>query len=261
MSEIVSLIDNALMGSGKSFSRFCSILRASDFSTQIPIQFSDLSLTSTKEFRGRLLVFCACDNDIFQPEIDSRAVGNDNFRRFLDDTFSVDRNEPLPKMISSKACAFDRSLDRAALDHFQGSEFGNQHLAIFDFDILWNPKRLDRTMFLFEFRETGSFLEEPIECSIQVLNGLLRNLRWNIVQPFIIGTILHPGDLFLNLPGCDRFPGLLVGLFLSIKSIVVGEPRSTSQLLESFVLLLCEFKPKLECFLDLHFHTRERYGR
>src|SRR5262249_7771677 len=51
MSEIISLMGNALMGSGKSFSRFCSILRASYFSTQTPIQFSDLSLTSTKELQ------------------------------------------------------------------------------------------------------------------------------------------------------------------------------------------------------------------
>ena len=75
----------------------------------------------------------------------------------------------------------------------------------------------------------------------------------------MFGTVLHPGDLFLNLSGCDRFPGLLVGRFLSIKSIVVGEPGSTSQLLESFALLFCQLKSELECLLDLHFHTVERY--
>ena len=47
----------------------------------------------------------------------------------------------------------------------------NEYFAIFDFDILWNPKRLNRTVFLLEFRETGSLLEESIERSIYVLNG------------------------------------------------------------------------------------------
>ena len=98
-----------------------------------------------------------------------------------------------------------------------------------------------------------------IERSIYVLNGLLRDLRWNIVQPLIFGSFLHPGDLFLNLSRRDRFPSLLVGRFLSIKSIVVGEPRSTSELFESFALFLCQLKSKLECFLDRYFHTIELY--
>src|SRR5262245_6815667 len=131
----------------------------------------------------------------------------------------------------------------------------------FDFDILWNPKRLNRTVFLFEFRETGSLLEESIESSIYVLNGLLRKLRRNVVQPFIFRSFLHLGDLFLNLSIRYRFPGLLVGRFLSIKSIVVGEPRSTSELFESFALFFCQLKSKLECFLDRYVHTIELYRR
>src|SRR5262249_56384828 len=131
----------------------------------------------------------------------------------------------------------------------------------FDFDILWNPKRLNRTVFLFESRETGSLLEESIERSIYILNGLLRNLRWNIVQPFVFGSFLHSGDLFLNLSRSYRFPTLLLVRFLSIKSIVVGEPRSASELFESFILFCCQLKSKLECLLDRYFHTIELYRR
>src|SRR5262249_15879576 len=137
MSEIVSLICNALMRSGKSFSRFCSIPRSADFSTETPIQFSPPSLTSTKEFRTRFLVFCACDKYSLQPKVNSGAVRNDNFCRFLNETFGVDRYEPLPTMISSKGCAFDRSLSLSTPDHFHVAEFGNESFAIFDFDLLW----------------------------------------------------------------------------------------------------------------------------
>jgi len=166
MSEIVPLIGNALMRSGKSFPRFRPILRSFDSSTQASAQSSDLPFTTAKEFRSRLSVPGAGDDHIFQPEVNSRTVGNENLRGFLEDAFCVDRNEPLPQMISSKSSSFDRSFDLPTLNHLHISEFRNEHSTAFDFDILGNSKRLDRVEFLFELRKSGALLKISIEGSI-----------------------------------------------------------------------------------------------
>jgi hypothetical protein len=134
---------------------------------------------------------------------------------------------------------FDRSLDVSALDHLHIPEFGNQHSRVFDFDILRNSKRLNPAVLLFELGKPGSFVEKSSERSLKVLDRLLGNLRWNLVQPFVFGSLFHPGDLFLNLPGCDRFSGFLVERFLASESIVVGESRSACEPAEPLVLLFC----------------------
>src|SRR5215813_7417678 len=99
MSEVGPLIGDALMRSGKSFSRLCSILRSSHFSAQASAQFFDLPFTLTKEFRSRFLIPRVRDDDIFQPKINSSAIGNENLCGFLYETFSVDRDGPLSTMI------------------------------------------------------------------------------------------------------------------------------------------------------------------
>src|SRR5262245_2244466 len=259
MSEIGPLILDPFMRFPEFSSGFGSIFRTFDFSAQTSTQSFDLPFTLTEKFRSRLFVSRVRYDHIFQSKINSGAVRNENLCGFFSDTFSIDRNGPLSTMISPKSCPFDRSLDLSTLDHLHVAEFGNQHFSIFDLDILGNSKRLNRLVLLFELWKSGSLFKISIERSIYILNGLLRNLRWNIVQPFVFRSLLHLSDLFLNLSGCDRFSSFFVDRFLSSKSIVVGESRSASELPESFVLLLCQFKPKLECFFDLHFHPIEIY--
>src|SRR5215510_12545009 len=115
MSEVGSLVGDALVRSGQSFSRLCPILRSSHFSAQCSIQPFDLPFSLAEKSRSRFFVSPAGDDHIFQAKINTGAVRNDNLCRFLNDAFCIDRNEPVSTRTGSKSCPFDRSLDRLAL--------------------------------------------------------------------------------------------------------------------------------------------------
>src|SRR5262245_44067585 len=102
MSEVGSLIGDALVRFGKSFSRLCPILRSSHFSAQTSIQPFDLPFTLAEKSRSRFFVSPAADDHIFQAKIYTGAVRNDNLCRFLDHTFSIDRYEPVSTRTGSK---------------------------------------------------------------------------------------------------------------------------------------------------------------
>jgi hypothetical protein len=117
MSEIGSLVTDAQMRPREGFSRLGSIFRSSDFSAQPSTQFFDLPFTFAEELRSRFFLSRVRDDHVFQSQINSRAIGNENLCGFFNETFGTDRNEPLTEMIGSKSCTFDCSFDLSTLNH------------------------------------------------------------------------------------------------------------------------------------------------
>ena len=100
---------------------------------------------------------------------------------------------PFAGRIALECRALQRQVKGLRLSDLDPSDFRNIDTAILEFDPLRDAERLLSAVFLLEFRETRPLLKEVIKGLLAIGDGLLRQLRIDLFQPFETRLALKRG--------------------------------------------------------------------
>jgi|SRR5262245_20563608 len=131
---------------------------------------------------------------------------------------------PFASRIAIECRAFQGQTDRLRLPDGDPADLWDIDAAIFKFDSLRNSERLMGTVFLLEFREACPLLKEVVKRLLAIGDGLLQQLRIDLVQPLETRLALKLSQFSRKPRPGDGFACLLTGLFSTRQSPIKDEP-------------------------------------
>src|SRR6266498_1859147 len=234
MSEVSATVSNLLVLTSQRASGFgpvCATFLATRKSARGPL---DLTLSLPEEAR----VFGDATIGVSGETIKANINTNCCFRldsglgQIRQVEFSDQRDMPFACRVTLERSALQGQINRLRLPDSYPADFRNIDAATFKLYSLRNSERLMGTVFLLESGEVGPLLKEVIKRPLAIGEGLLQQLRIDVLQPLEARLVFQSGQFGRKLGPGDGLASLLVGLFSTMKRPVKDEsarPRITRE--------------------------------
>ena len=196
MSEVGALVGHLLVLTSQCATGFGPV-RATLFTSRQPASGAlDFAFSFSEEARVFNHSPVGVGGETIKAHInaDRRFRLNHRFGQIRQVELNDQRDMPFACRLALECRAFQWQINRLRLPDGDPADLWNIDAAIFKFNSLRNSERLMGAVFLLEFGETRPLLKEVVKRLLAISEGLLQQLRIDLVQPLETGFVLSDGS-------------------------------------------------------------------